>query len=179
MHTSQNQRPRRRRRVGRVAAVVPAVSLLLASPPVSAETTRIEFGGTQQVLAVADPGTEWQSGPVLHFRDRVFTGVSVADPASGLPTGTTTAVVNVNLDTRDAHGTVWGHGRLDFEDGGFRTTFSGTIRPAAVPGGLLGEYQIIAHGDGAYDGMQIRADAAEFLAIGFGTYEAVLMTPGG
>lgn len=153
------------------------VALLGLAAPASATTTRIEISGTQQIVAIADLGREWLSGPIQHVRSRQFVGILTFVESGGLPSvGSTTASVNINLDTRTFDGRVSGEGAIDFGGGGFTTTFEGEVRPAN--GGLLGEYRLVGHGYGIYEGMQLRVEIQELILQGSSTFEGVVFSPG-
>ena len=154
------------------------VSLLGFASPAGATTTRTDFTGTQQAVAIEDPGEEWLSGPIQHVRGRQILGVTSPDPSSGLPVGTSRGTINVNFDTTTLRGRAWGSVTIDFGDGGFETTFSGAIGPAAVPGGLLAEYRVVGHGFGSMEGVQLRANVRELILTGTATFEGTIFTPG-
>lgn len=163
------------RRLSVLLALLTVFSLAI---PAGATTTRLSISGSQQ-SSLVDPGKVWSSGPILHVRDQEVAGIFTLDQSAGLPsTGTSHAFVNINLDTRTASGRVWGEGVLDFGDGGFDTTFSGDVRPANVPGGLLAELKLVGHGYGSLEGTELRLTAQEFVLIGFATFEGVVFVPG-
>jgi hypothetical protein len=146
--------------------------------PAAATTTRVEFTGSQQTVAVIDPGETWMSGPIVHVRGRVLQAVLMPQTPESLPEGDVTITHSFTLDTRTFEGRAWSQSVVDFGDGGFEVTSQGSFHPAAVPGGLLGDFEIVGQGFGAYEGMQVRATFHEFVAVGFGTFEGVLFTPG-
>jgi hypothetical protein len=162
----------------RFTALLVVVSLLVLASPAGATTSRVDFTGTQQTVGIEDPGDEWFSGPIHHVRDRQLLGVSMPDPSTGLPTGTTLGTLNFNIDTTTFHGRVWGEATLDYGDGGFETTFSGDISTADVPGGVLGELKVVGRGYGSFEGMQLRATVNEVVLTGSATFEGTLFAPG-
>lgn len=162
----------------RLTVLLALLTVFSLAIPVGATTTRLEISGTQQ-SSLVDPGKVWSSGPILHVRDQEVAGILTLDQSAGLPsTGTSHAFVNINLDTRTGNGRAWGEGSLDFGDGGFDTTFSGDVRPANVPGGLLFEFELVGHGYGSLEGMELRITGQEFVLVGFATFEGVIFVPG-
>lgn len=158
-----------------ITAIVLVVMMIGLSSPAHGMTTKIEVTGTQQALSF-DEGDSWYSGPIQHMRG--LRSESRNLPLSGLPNeiGTTHATVSFNLDTRTLKGRAWGTATLVFSNGGFSTTFSGDVFPG--PSGLMGVFDIVGHGYGAFEGMQLRLKGNENLGTGFTTYEGVLIDPG-
>ncbi|HEX6221948.1 MAG TPA: hypothetical protein VF115_12710 [Acidimicrobiia bacterium] len=173
---SLDQTPPTRR--GRLTAAVITILILSIASPAYATTTRLEFSGVQQTIGQGDPGRSWVSGSIEHVRGRQLFGLSIPDATTGLPTGTTDGRLNYNLDLTTFEGRVWGAVTIDYGDGGFEGTFSGSIGPANVPGGLLGEFQFVGHGFGNLEGTQVRAMVRELIAFGSATFDGVMFTPG-
>lgn len=156
-----------------------ALSLVASvAAPAWATTARTPISGSQQAVALLEPGTSWDSGPIHHVRGERILSIQSFDDSVGLPDAEVLATINFNVDTRSFMGRAWGSAVVDFGDGGFRTTFQGSLRPAPVPGGGLGTFEIVGQGFGTFEGTQIRATSQEFVVVGFGTFEGVLITPG-
>jgi hypothetical protein len=162
----------------RLVVLVALIAVLALALPASATTTRTEFSATGQIVAIADNGESWESGSILHVRGyRPVVAMDIDTPgypAFGFAYGT----VNFNLNQDTGQGHVWGTSVFDLGDGGFDCTAQGDIRPASVPGGLLGEFETVCHGFGEYEGSQTRGTVTEYILSGTQTYEGVVFVPG-
>lgn len=166
-----------RRSVALLSVMGLVMTLLVV--PAGATTTRMAISGTGQVVAQLDPGRQWQSGAIEHVRDRVFQVVQMPDQPADLSTGFGESRVNYNLDTTTLDGRAWGSFEIAYDDGGFDGSFRGDIHvDPTAPGGLVGQFHVVARGWGSLDGVQLRATSVEFLVIGQQTFEGVMFTPG-
>lgn len=173
--TARSNSPRRR---GRFTIVLALVALFAFAIPASATTTRVDFSATGQVVGVIAAGKTWESGDILHVRDYQPV-VAMEIDADGFPdTGIAYGSVNFNLDQRTGHGRVWGTTVFEIGDGGFDCTASGEIRPAPVPGGLLGEFDAVCHGFDEYEGVQTRGTITEIIGIGQQAFDGFVFVPG-
>lgn len=159
-----------------VLLVIVMLGAAATAVPAAATTTRVEVRGTGQVVEVLDAGRTWVSGGVMHVRGQVLRTVQIID---GFPTSTGVATVNVNLHLTTSHGTAWGTTRTDAGGEGFEGTWQGPVSPdPSVPGGLVGEFRIVARGWGAATGTQLRATSTEIIATGQQSIVGYLFVPG-
>jgi hypothetical protein len=146
----------------RLIAVVAAVLMILAVPTTaSATTVRTPFTGSDTIAgAPIDNGRTWTTGKgVEHLRGMVVPYASSSD--SDYYEGTSTLVINWNLDTATMEGPMWGtmHLALSTMNGGFVGTwtakFAGPNAPWAGQGvakgygdaeGLTQRYEIVSTG---------------------------------
>jgi hypothetical protein len=176
--TTRGSRASSRRKGGRFTILLVLVALFAFAIPASATTTRVDFSAAGQVIGALDAGDSWVSGDILHVRN-YRPVVAMTIDADGFPDdGVAYGAVNFNLDQRTGHGQVWGNTVFEIGDGGFDCTASGDIAPAAVPGGLLGEFEAVCHGFDQYEGVQIRGTIVELVGIGQQTVEGFSFIPG-
>lgn len=162
----------------RFTVVIALMALFALAIPATATTTRSDFSARGQVVGVVDAGDSWVSGEILHVRGYQPV-LEWAIDADGFPTtGLAQGSVNFNLDQRTGLGRAWGTTVLAIGNGGFECSGSGDIRPAQVPGGLLGEIDTVCHGYGEYEGTQLRGTIVEVIGIGQQTFEGFFFTPG-
>lgn len=162
----------------RFTVLLALIGLFAFAVPASATTTRVDISATGQVVGALGVDDSWEFGPILHVRNYqpvvVMTIRADGFPASGVAHGT----INFNLDQRTGQGQVWGTTVLEIGDGGFDCTASGDIRPAAVPGGLLGEFEAVCHGWDEYAGLQMRGTITELVGIGRQAFDGFVFVPG-
>lgn len=146
----------------RLIAVVAALLMTLAAPTTAtAKTARTPFTGSDTIAgAPIDNGRTWTTGNgVEHLRGMVVPYASSSD--SEYYEGTTTLVINWNLDTATTEGPMWGtiHLALSTMNGGFVGTwtakFAGPDAPWTGQGqakgygdaeGLIQRYEIVSTG---------------------------------
>ena len=146
-------------------AVLAALLMALVVPaPAMARTVRTPFTGVDTVAgAPIDEGRTWFTGDgIQHVRGMVVLYDSTS--TSEYYQGSTTLVINWNLDTATMQGTMWGtaHLALTTMDGGFTGTwtakFAGPDAPWTGRGvgkgygdahGLFQKYQIVSTGPGS------------------------------
>ena len=146
----------------KLLAILAALMLALAVPaPAMAKTVRTPFTGTDTVAgAPIDEGRTWMTGDGLqHVRGMVVPYDSTSDNA--YYQGTSTLVINWNLDTATMQGTMWGtvHLELTSFDGGFVGTWTakfagpdapwtgrGVAKGYGAAAGLFQRYQIVSTG---------------------------------
>jgi hypothetical protein len=147
----------------KLIAVLAALLMALAVPaPAMAKTVTTPFTGIDAVAgAPIDEGRTWMTGDgVQHVRGMVVPYNATSDN-SEYYRGTTTLVINWNLDTATMRGTMWGtsHLALTEKDGGFVGTWTAKFAGPDAPwtgrgvakgygdaGGLFQRYQIVSTG---------------------------------
>ncbi len=101
-------------------------------------------------LTVADPGTMWVSGGIVHVRDLVLVG-----PVSGDITGSIRTVGRLNVMLATGNGTASGTFTIVDVVGTWEGTFQGKF-----DGGVFFD-KLVAHGTGAYEGQILRGSLAQ------------------
>jgi hypothetical protein len=159
-----------------IMIAVTVLVLATTGTTATAQTTRADISGTQQVVAVDDSQARtWAAGPIEHLR-----GLRVMAVQQDTTYGPSDLVAEVNtrIDTRTGSGSGWGTFRSDFGGGGFEGTFRGTIH-VDDQSGPIGTWQVVGRGWGAFAGQQVRGTVVERLATGSATYTGTLLVPGG
>jgi hypothetical protein len=88
-------------------ALVLAVLLTAAAAPAAlACTTRFAVYDKETTIAVVSPGVTTYNGDVMSVRRMVQTSADAS--TSAFVTGTSTAFVNLDLDTKTGNGKIWG-----------------------------------------------------------------------
>lgn len=114
------------KRVG--LAMVLAGLIAAAAAPAALACWRIAVQDSETTIAVISPGVATQNGSVLSIRGLVQTSADAA--TSAFVTGTSTAVINLDLDQATGGGKIWGTETkrpTAYSHGSWRCHFSGTF----------------------------------------------------
>jgi len=101
-------------------------------------------------LTVADPGTMWVSGGIVHVRDLVLVG-----PVSGDITGTITIVARLDVSQATGNGTTSGTFTITGTVGGWEGSFQGKFDAGVFSDAL------VARGSGAFEGQILRGSLVQ------------------
>ncbi|MGD0863479.1 MAG: hypothetical protein ABSA21_12120 [Candidatus Limnocylindrales bacterium] len=139
-----------------LALVLAGLLAAAAAPAALGCTTRFAVYDKETTVAVVSPGVTTQNGSVISVRRMVQTSADAS--TSAFVTGTSTAVVNLDLDLATGNGKIWGaevKRPTAYPHGSWQCHFSGTF----VSGTWTGKGS--CDGIGSLRGWRYTADLAQ------------------